>query len=117
MAKVNLTPEEYGDFVAIFLLDAIVHDDILAHNTEFRELMDNLKGKGAKPVLIRYFLSLPSNLRTDYKRMKTTMLRDKGQDQSDIIIRRDQSKEKEIEAEKEKKTSLLRKAVKAVTGQ
>ena len=49
--------------------------------------------------------------------MKTTMLRDKGQDQSDIIIRRDKSKEKEIEAEKEKKTSLLRKAVKAVTGQ
>jgi len=114
MAKVNLTPEEFGDFIAIFLLDAIVHDDILAHNEEFRELMANLKGKGAKPVLIQYFLSLPSQLRTDYKRMKPTMLRDKGQDASDIIIRRKKSKEKE--EEKEKKTSLLRKAVKAVTG-
>jgi hypothetical protein len=115
MAKVNLTPEEYGDFVAIFLLDAIVHDDILAHNKEFRELMDNLKGKGAKPVLIQYFLSLPSELRTKYKRMKPTMLRDKGEDQSDIIIRRSKAKEKK-EAEKEKKPGLIRKAVKAVTG-
>jgi len=115
MAKVNLTPEEYGDFTAIFLLDAMTNDNVLADNEEFRELIENLKGKGARPILIRYFLSLPSIQRTDYKRMKTTMLRDKGQDQSDIIIRRDKAKEKEVE--KEKKTSLLRKAVKVVTGQ
>jgi hypothetical protein len=116
MAKVNLTPEEYGDFVAIFLLDAMTNEDVLADNEEFRELMDNLKGKGARPILIQYFLSLPSIQRTDYKRIKTTMLRDKGQDQSDIIIRRDRAKEKK-EAEKKKKPGLIRKAIKAVTGQ
>lgn len=115
MAKANITPEEYGDFVAIFLLDAITHDDVLADNVEFREFIDNLKGKGAKSVLIQYYLSLPSQLRTTYKRIRPVMLREKGEDQTDILIRRRKSRVRK--KEKEEKPGLIRRAVKAVTGQ
>ncbi len=119
MAKVKLTPEEWGDFVLVFLLDAIVHDKILDENTEFREMIDDLKGKGVKSKLLKYYLSLPGELRIKYKRLKPTMIAEKGEDQADIAIRRPATtvlKKAKKKVEKDKKKSLLRKAVKAVTG-
>jgi len=82
--KVDLTPEEWGDFVAIFLLDAMVHDDILYDNEAFRGLIDNLQGKGAKSVLLRYYLSLPPALRTAYRRVKRSLI---GDTVSDTILK------------------------------
>ena len=119
MAKVKITPGEWGDFVMIFLLDAIVHPKILDENPEFRDMIDEFKTKGLKGDLLKYYLSLPSELRVKYKRLKPTMLADKGEDQSDIAIRRPATttlKKAVKKVEKGKKKSLLRKAVKAVTG-
>lgn len=119
MAKVKLTPEEWGDFVMVFLLDAIVHPDILDTNPEFRDMVDEFKTKGIKSNLLKYYLSLPGDLRIKYKRLKPTMLQEKGEDQADILIRKPATttlKKAMKKAEKAKKKGLLRKAVKAVTG-
>jgi hypothetical protein len=119
MAKVKITPGEWGDFVLVFLLDAIVHDKILDENPEFREMMDEFKTKGLKSDLLRYYLNLPVDIRRKYKMLKPTMLREKGVDQSDIAIRRPATtvlKKAKKKVEKDKKKGLLRKAVKAVTG-
>jgi hypothetical protein len=119
MAKVKLTPGEWGDFVMVFLLDAIVHPDILDENPEFREMVDEFKTKGVKSNLLKYYLSLPGDLRIKYKRLKPTMIAEKGEDQADILIRRPATttlKKAMKKVEKGKKKSILRKAVKAVTG-
>ena len=116
MAKIKVTPGEWGDFILIFLLDAIVHPDILDENPEFREMVDEFKTKGLKSDLLRYYLSLPVDIRAKYKRMKPVMLREKGVDQSDIAIRRPAKTTGKKAKEKAKKKGLLRKAVQAVTG-
>ena len=82
--KVDLTPEEWGDFVAIFLLDSMVHEDILYDNEEFRKLVDNLAGKGAKSVLLKYYLDLPSNQRVDYRRVRDSLI---GKKVSDTLLK------------------------------
>jgi len=82
--KVNLTPKEYADFVAIYLLDAIIHDEDFTKNDEFAELMANLSGKGAKSVLLRYYLSLPVSLRTQYRRVRESLV---GKKTGDTILK------------------------------
>ena len=116
MAKVKLTPGEWGDFILVFLLDAIVHDDILDENPEFREMIKEFKTKGLKSDLLKYYLSLPVDVRAKYKRLKPVMLREKGVDQSDIAIRRPPETTLKKAMKKADKKGLLRKAVKAVTG-
>jgi len=119
MAKVKLTPSEWGDFVLVFLLDAIVHPKILDENPEFRDMVDEMSTKGLKSNLLKYYLSLPGDIRIKYKRLKPTMLQAKGEDQADIMIRRPATttlKKAMKKVEKGKKKGLIRKAVKAVTG-
>lgn len=119
MAKVKITPSEWGDFVMIFLLDAMVHPQILDENPEFREMIDEFKAKGLKSNLLSYYLSLPGDIRIKYKRLKPTMIAGKGEDQADIMIKRPATttlKKAMKKVEKGKKKSILRKAVKAVTG-
>ena len=119
MAKVKLTPEEWGDFVMVFLLDSIVHDGILDENPEFRDMIEEFKKKGVKSKLLKYYLSLPADIRMRYKRMKPVMLQETGEEQGDIAIRKKATtvlKKAVKKVEKGKKKSLLRKAVKAVTG-
>lgn len=82
MAKVIVTSEEWGDFVVTFLLDAIVHDEVLEDNPEFRELMDNMKSK-LKPQLLKYYLELDSKMRTNYKRVRKDII---GKSEADTII-------------------------------
>jgi len=83
MAKVNLKPEEWGDFIVIFLLDAIIHDNILDDNENFRKLINNLEKKGAKPIFLKYYLDLPASLRVDYKRVRNSII---GKDTSSAIL-------------------------------
>jgi len=118
MAKVKITPSEWGDFVIIFLLDAMVHPQILDENPEFREMIDEFKAKGLKSNLLSYYLSLPGDIRIKYKRLKPTMIAGKGEDQADIMIKRPATTvlKKAMKKEKGKKKGIIRKAVKAVTG-
>lgn len=73
MAKVNLTSKEWGDFIAVFLLDAVIHDDVLDINPEFRDLIDELRGK-LKPQLLKYYLQLSSDMRANYRRVRKDLI-------------------------------------------
>jgi hypothetical protein len=85
MAKVRLTSDEWGDFVATFLLDAAVHDDVLEGNDEFRELMHQIKSK-LKPQLLKYYLNLDANMRTNYRRVRKGLVGETEQ-QTDILVK------------------------------
>jgi hypothetical protein len=82
--KLNLTPKEYSDFTAIYLLDYIINEDEFALNDAFAELMDNLKGKGAKSVLLRYYLNLPASLRMQYRRVRGSLI---GKKPGDTLLK------------------------------
>ena len=82
--KLNLTPKEYSDFIAIYLLDYLIHGDDFVLNDEFAELMANLKGKGAKSVLLRYYLNLPANLRMQYRRVRGSLI---GKKTGDTLLK------------------------------
>ena len=85
MAKVRLTSDEWGDFITVFLLDAVVHDDVLENNDEFRELMHQMRGK-LKPQLLKYYLKLDANMRANYKRVRKGLVGGTEQ-QTDITVK------------------------------
>lgn len=97
MSKVNLEPEEFGDFVAIFLLDSIVNPEVLVGNDEYQEFIDKMKGRGMKSTLVKYYFAVPSSMRVKYKRIKPVLL--DADDQGVINIRK---KGKEIAKKGEK---------------
>ena len=71
MAKINVTPEEFGDVVISFLLDKILHpDDVIYNNKEFDKLVLRMGDKGMKTIFMKYYYGMDSNLRVKYKRIK-----------------------------------------------
>lgn len=68
--KINLTPNEFADFVAAFLFDKILNDDVIPNNEEFNKFSEALEKKGVKPLLMRYYMSMDSDMRINYKRIK-----------------------------------------------
>lgn len=74
MAKVNVTPNEFADLVVIFLFDKFLHpNEIVSDNKLFNELIDNMRGKGMKPLLMNYYMDLDANMRVKYKRIKDVL--------------------------------------------
>lgn len=104
MSKINLTPNEFADLVAIFLFDKLLHpDEVVPNNVEFNKLSEAMKNKGMKPLLMNYYMDLDANMRTDYKRIKDT-LDGTSTDAAVINIKAERAK-------KEKKPGLIRKTI------
>ena len=82
MAKIRLTSDQWGDFVATFLLDAVVHDDVLVDNEDFRILMDNMKAK-MKTQLLKYYLEMDTSMRSNYRRVRKDLV---GETEAETII-------------------------------
>jgi hypothetical protein len=105
MSKINLTPNEFADLVAIFLFDKLLHpDEVVPNNVEFNKLSDAMRGKGMKPLLMNYYMDLDANMRTDYKRIKDTL---EGTSTETAVINIKAEK-----AKKEKKPGLIRRTIK-----
>jgi hypothetical protein len=105
MSKINVTPNEFADLVAIFLFDKSLHpNEVVPNNVKFNELTDAMRGKGMKPLLMNYYMDLDANMRTDYKRIKDTL---DGTSTDTAVINI-----KEKKAKKEKKPGLIRRAIK-----
>jgi len=122
MPKVNLEPEEFGDFVAIFLLDSLVNPEVLINNDNYRDFAGKLKAKGMKSALVKYYFEVPSEMRVKYKRLKDVLIT--GEDQGVINIMK---KGKEIKKKREKEARrgegvvkkvkrVVRKVTKKLTG-
>jgi len=107
--RLNLTPNEFADLVASFLFDKMLKPDKVVPNNEmFNEFIDKMIGKGAKSLLMSYYLNLPSEARLDYKRIKDVFKGGSGHE-----IRIVPEDKKDIKDKKEK-GGLIRKAVKIV---
>ena len=72
MALLNKTSSEFADLVSIFLLDKLQNmDKVIIDNVDFNILMEDMKSKNIKPILLRYFLQLDTKERIDYKRIRS----------------------------------------------
>ena len=87
MAKLDLTPDEFADYVSAFMLDKILNmDDVAPGNVEFTELMQDFKGMGAKTKLLKMYLDMPSEMRMKYKWTKKTLSCDSSSIQTIRIL-------------------------------
>lgn len=108
--RLNLSPNEFADLVASFLFDKLLYPDkVVSNNKMFNELMEKLSGKGAKSLLMSYYLNLNSNSRLDYKRIKDVFKN--GNSIHEIRIIPEDEKNKKY---KKEKGGLVRKAIKIV---
>lgn len=74
MAKLDLTPEQFADYIVALMLDKIINmDDVISENKEFTELMEDFKGIGAKSKLMKVYLNMPSEIRMKYKWTRETL--------------------------------------------
>jgi len=123
MAKISISPEEFGDFVVSFLLDKTMYpDEVIPENEQFNKFMKDMKGKGIKSPMIQYYLTMNPNIRLYYKRMKPTFEGDrnsnsviylmpqmnkKEKNEKDVIIKRTIKKMLQRESITEKEQNLL----------
>jgi len=108
--RLNLTPNEFADIVAVFLFDKFLYPDKVVPNNElFNELIDKLSGKGTKSLLMGYYLNMPTEMRLNYKRIKD-VLKGGGSSHEIRIVPEDKVDKKD----KKEKGGLIRKAVKIV---
>jgi hypothetical protein len=74
MAKLNLTPSEFADFVAAFIFDKMVNpDEIIIENEDFTKLINRISSLGSKPHFMKYYLDMTADERLNYKRFKSTI--------------------------------------------
>ena len=109
MAKLDLTPEEFGDYISALMLDKMINmDDVMSNNEEFTELMQDFKGMGGKSKLTKMYLDMPSEMRMKYKWTRKTLT---GESNSIHTIRIIPEEKKVKDPEKE---GLLRKAIRKI---
>jgi hypothetical protein len=68
--KVSLTPEEFANFTACFLLDQVRNkEEMLPGNEQWQDFTETLQRKGLSPVLLQYYTRLKGLERLAYKRI------------------------------------------------
>ena len=108
MSKINLSPSQFGDFTVAFLLDKIIHpDEIIPGNEEFSKFIKDMKGKGAKSLMIQYYLTMDPNIRLYYKRVKSTFEGNRNNNSVIYLMPR-----KEKEKKKKKKEGIIKRSIK-----
>ena len=109
MSKLDLTPDQFADYISALMLDKMVNmDTVISGNVEFTELMKDFKGMGGKSKLLKMYLDMPSEMRMKYKWTKKTLT---GESNSIHTIRLIPEDEKVKDPEKE---GLIRKAIRKI---
>jgi len=109
MAKLDLTPEQFGDYISALMLDKMINmDDVMSNNEEFTELMKDFKGMGGKSKLMKMYLDMPSEMRMKYKWTRKTLT---GESNAIQTIRLLPEEKKVKDPEKE---GLIRKAIRKI---
>jgi hypothetical protein len=108
MAKINLTPSEFADFIIPFLLDNILNpDDVLNENNSFSNFISDIEKKGMKPKILKYYIDLDSKTRLKYKKIRKIFTNEKIDNVVINIFSEKKDKEKE-----DKENNLLKKSIK-----
>ena len=84
--RINLDHNEFLDFICVMLYDILKNDDYLQGNENFNELVDNLEKKGITPLLFKYYLSVPSEIRKEYKSRFKKSLKDNSKMPGTLFI-------------------------------
>ena len=109
MAKLDLTPEQFANYISALMLDKIINmDSVISKNKEFTELMEDFKGMGGKSKLIKMYLDMPSEMRMKYKWTKKTLT---GESNSIHTIRIIPEEKEKVDKEKE---GLIAKAIRKI---
>jgi len=109
MAKLDLTPEQFADYISALMFDKMINmDKLISNNKEFTELMEDFKGMGGKSKLMKMYLDMPSEMRMKYKWTKKTLT---GESNQIHTIRLIPEEKKEVDVEKE---GLIKKAIRKI---
>lgn len=114
MARITVTPEEFADIVVALLFDKVVNPSLISKNEEFTKIVDDIKQKGLKSRLMKYWLNTDPRKRILYKKFIKPLLKETGEK---TVI--EVATEKEIEAtekKKKKKGGVVKKIFKKIIG-
>lgn len=117
MAKLTQTASEYADFTVLFLLDKLMNmNEVVGpeYNEDFNVLMEIINKKGIRPYLMRYYISMGSGKRIQYKRVKGVFRTDKRSANTVLDIQQD------VKKKEDKKGLLARikdRVIKTLSGQ
>ena len=67
MPTINVTPNEFTDIVASFLIDNMVGDDLLLENEEWDIIIKKMEKCGLKSYLMHMYMNMDTKTRTKYK--------------------------------------------------
>ena len=72
--RINTSPDEFADFIMLFLLDALTNKNmqIMKTNPRFKALVDKMNNLGIKSPLMMLFFGINGDLRIKYKQMRDT---------------------------------------------
>jgi hypothetical protein len=108
MAKINVDADGFADICVCFILDKLLNpDDVCFMNEDFNKYAEKLLRIGVKPLSLKYYLSLNSDYRVYYKRIKDIFEYDANQ--SMIINIWPSLKAKE---DTEKKDNIVKRVIK-----
>lgn len=108
--KLNLSPDEFIDFIILFLLDIMTNKDMLVLKTSSKAqaISSKFKSLGIKSILMLLFFTVDANLRTRYKQVRDVFDK-KSSNQHSIYISQDANYLKKINNKKE--VSAVKKAI------
>ena len=106
--KINISPEEFGDFVISFLFDKLLHfDEVIPDNNDFNKIMEVMENKGMKARFMRYYLDMDAVNRKKYKRIKKVFDGTTNEMSTINIV-----PEKSVEKKKKPKEGIIKKILK-----
>ena len=114
MAKLDLTPDQFANYISALMLDKMINmDTVIPGNEKFTELMEDFKGMGGKSRLMQMYLAMPSEMRMKYKWTKKTL---SCESNSIHTIRLMPCDKKEVDKEKEGFIAKTIKKIKKAVG-
>ena len=100
--KFNFSPDEFVDFIVMFLLDVMSNKDmqVLKTSNKLKALTTKLISLGFKPVLLLLFFTIDATTRTKYRQFRDVFDR-KSSNQHSIFISQDAEYLKKIKDKKD----------------
>ena len=107
MAKVNLTPDEFADFVCMFMLDLMTDKNMTIRkaNPKFAAVVDKLGSMGLRSVLTMYFFGVGAFVRQRYGQVRNIFSK-KSSDQLTIYITQDSKYQEKLKDKQQIKQTV-----------
>ena len=84
MSSITVEPEEFADIIIAYLFDMLRDEDKIPDNERIQKVMDIMKKTGLKTHLYQAFISMDTDTRVKYKRVKGAI---HGEGNSNTLIK------------------------------